>query len=269
FSFNFIVPKDIAYQYGNGKLSYYASSSTLDASGCDKSITIGGMSGNILNDNEGPNIHLFMNDEKFVNGQTTDENPVLLALVSDSMGINTIGNGIGHDIVAVIDGDSENPMILNDFYETDMNTYKSGVIRYPLSGLSEGNHTLQLKVWDVCNNSSTSSIDFEVVKSSKFIISQAYNYPNPMSEATTFAFVHNQSGKEMNVKIDIFSIDGRLQRTIQKSIVTEGYRTDVTGWDRNDSHGNRLRQGIYIFRMTLHTTDGLTAEKTGKLVIIH
>ena len=269
FSFNFIVPKDIAYQYGNGKLSYYASSSTLDASGYDKSIIIGGMSKNILNDNEGPNIHLFMNDQKFVNGQTTDENPVLLALVSDSIGINTIGNGIGHDIVAVIDGDTESPMILNDFYEANLNTYKSGVIRYPLSGLSEGNHTLQIKVWDVCNNSSTSSIDFEVVKSSKFIINQVYNYPNPMSEATTFAFVHNQSGKEMNVKIDIFSIDGRLQRNIQKNIATEGYRTDIIGWDGNDSHGNRLRQGIYIFRVTLRTTDGLTAEKTGKLVIIH
>jgi hypothetical protein len=103
-----------------------------------------------------------MNQEGFVDGSVTDENPVLLAKISDQNGINTVGNGIGHDIVAVLDGQTAQPFVLNDFYTSDLDSYQSGEVRYQFQNLSPGAHTLSLKVWDVNNNSSTAEINFVV-----------------------------------------------------------------------------------------------------------
>ena len=105
FSFSFVVPKDIAYNYGLGKISYYAVSddeNPIDAGGSDASFVIGGTSDDIVYDYDGANLELFMNTRQFVNGGITDKNPVLLVDVEDFSGINTVGNGIGHDIISQI-----------------------------------------------------------------------------------------------------------------------------------------------------------------------
>ncbi|MBK8415384.1 MAG: hypothetical protein IPL22_13430 [Bacteroidetes bacterium] len=117
---------------------------------------IGGTSTTAITDVEGPSVKLYLNDEKFVFGGTTDENPKIYALIADSNGVNTVGNGIGHDITAQIDGKAEEIYVLNDYYESDLDRYQSGKILYPLSGLPEGRHTLKFKVWDIYNNSSGS-----------------------------------------------------------------------------------------------------------------
>ena len=134
FEYEFIVPKDIPFEFGNGKLSYYAydNDQEIDASGSYKNLIIGGINSNAKLDDIGPEIELFMNDTSFVSGGITDSNPEILAKVFDSSGINTVGTGIGHDIVAIIDNMTNQPYILNDFYESDLNTYKSGIVRYPL-----------------------------------------------------------------------------------------------------------------------------------------
>ncbi len=168
FSFTFIVPKDIAYQYGFGKISYYAANETEDAHGFYRNILVGGLDQLAEPDVNGPSVELFINDEYFAFGGITDENPDMLAFVSDASGINTVGTGIGHDIVAILDGNTDKPIILNDFYESDLNSYTSGTIRYPFHNLEEGLHTLSLKVWDVFNNSAEAYLEFTVVSSGRF-----------------------------------------------------------------------------------------------------
>src|SRR4030095_1430322 len=88
FSFTFKVPKDINYQFGNGKLSLYAENGTNDANGFFTNFIIGGLGTNADNDKEGPVIKAYLNDEKFVSGSITNENPVLIVKLSDSSGIN-------------------------------------------------------------------------------------------------------------------------------------------------------------------------------------
>ena len=151
FSFSFVVPKDIAYNFGSGRISYYAVSddSLMDASGYDESFIIGGTATNILADNEGPDIELFINNEQFISGGMTNENPLLFALLSDFSGINTVGNGIGHDIVAILDEQTNQSITLNDYYSADTDSYQSGKVTYPFYDLAKGHHTLSLKVWDV------------------------------------------------------------------------------------------------------------------------
>ena len=268
FEFSFVVPKDIAYNYGLGKLSMYASSNEADAAGCNREIVIGGFDENSQVDNEGPQIELFLNDENFVEGGMTNENPVLLAKVSDENGINTIGNGIGHDITAILDVNATDIKILNDYYESDVNTYQSGSIRYPFSKLEEGNHELTFKVWDIYNNSSTASLKFYVSASVTLALEAVMNYPNPFYDETVFSFEHNAGDQELLLTIDIFSIDGRLVKHLEDNFVPYSSRINHIRWDGTNEQGSKIMKGMYIYRLQLSNEDGVQKSETSKLVYL-
>ncbi len=268
FEFDFMVPKDIAYKYGNGKISYYFRNAEVDGNGYTDDIIIGGFNENAVEDNEGPVIELFMNDTTFVSGGTTNQNPKLLAFVSDSSGINTTGNGIGHDIITVINEDKQLTFVLNDYYEAAHNKYNQGTIVYPFSDLPEGEHKLSLKVWDVHNNSSTAYLDFVVVESAKVIVDNLMNYPNPFMNETSFVFDHNQSGNEIDVQLEIFRIDGQLVKTIKTTFVPEGHQSEPITWNGKTDSGDVIGRGFYVYRVTVRNEDGALARDSSKLVYI-
>jgi len=268
FSYTFVVPKDISYNYGNGKLSYYAENQSEDANGYYADFYIGGTADSYDEDNVGPEIELFMNDENFVFGGMTDENPILLANVSDVHGINMVGNGIGHDIIAVLDDKTEESFILNDYYEADLNSYQKGKVYFPFTDLSEGRHKLILKVWDVYNNSSEATIEFVVVKSKDIVLDRVYNYPNPFTTYTEFWFEHNQPEKQLFAQVQIFTISGKLVKTLEKNIFNEGYHSTSITWDGLDDYGDRIGRGVYVYRLKVRTENYSVAEKYEKLVIL-
>jgi hypothetical protein len=109
FTFSFIVPKDISYQYGFGKVSYYAENGIIDAHGYKNDVMIGGVADSTSGDVVGPEVKIYMNDDKFVFGGITDENPSILVKLEDEHGVNTVGTGIGHDITGTLDNDSKIP----------------------------------------------------------------------------------------------------------------------------------------------------------------
>ena len=268
FEFSFIVPKDIDFKYGSGKISYYAENGSTDASGSDETFQIGGRDGNPDADKVGPTINLWMNDESFVMGGMTDENPMIYAKVFDENGINTVGNGIGHDIVAIIDNNTANSLNLNDYYESDLNSYQRGTISYNLNNLSEGKHTLRLKVWDVYNNSSEAEIEFYVSKSATFNIDHVLNYPNPFTTNTDFYFDHNALGQQLDVRIQIFTISGKLVKTIDHIEQSDSYRVGPINWDGRDEYGDRIGKGTYIYKVKVTNSFGQTVEKFEKIVIL-
>ena len=268
FSFTFIVPKDIALNYGRGKISYYAFNDAIDAAGVDTSFIIGGIDPIGVLDNIGPEVDLFLNDEKFIDGGITDATPVLYAKIFDENGINTVGNGIGHDLTAIIDENSSASINLNDYYSSDLDTYQSGSIRYELPELADGPHTLSLKVWDVNNNSSLTRVNFLVRASENGVISNLYNYPNPFTSNTKFMFEHNQSCDLLDVQIQVYTISGKVVKTINEKVQTQGFRTDGISWDGKDDYGDQLARGVYVYRLSLKTSDGVLAQKTEKLVVL-
>jgi len=268
FEFSFVVPKDIALNYGDGKISYYAFNDINDAFGYDTSFIIGGINPNGIIDNEGPTLEAFMNDEKFINGSITDNSPVLLLKAFDENGINTIGNGIGHDILAILDGDVSKPINLNDFYIAELDNFQKGEIRYQLNNLSKGNHTLEVKVWDVNNNSSTAKIDFVVQEKEEPKLDHVFNYPNPFTTKTSFMFEHNQACNSLEVQIQIFTVSGRLVKTINKIVPTIGFRSEGIEWDGKDEYQDQLAKGVYIYRLKIKNSEGLSTDKTEKLVIL-
>lgn len=271
YSFTFVVPKDINYNYGFGKISLYADNNQTDASGHYTDLVVGGTSPNAGQDLVGPTIELFINDKSFVNGGLTDNSPLLLASVFDENGINTSGIGIGRDIVAIIDKGTagEKRYVLNSFYSAKLNSFTSGDIRYQLEGLADGKHTYTLKVWDVYNNSSEASIDFIIQNSDEFAIQHVLNYPNPFSSSTTFHFDHNKAGEDLKVVINIMTISGKVLKTITEEITgAEGHVGDIR-WDGRDEYDDKPARGVYIYRITVTTADGRKAEKVEKLVILN
>lgn len=271
FSFSFIVPKDegIHSNYGLSKISYFAQGDTMDAAGFDGNIIMGGTSNTPINDTQGPNIKLYMNTNQFVAGGITNDNPYIYAEVSDSSGINTTDIAIGHDIVATLDANTAHGYVLNDYYQADLNKYQSGKIKYQVNSLSEGHHHLNLKVWDILNNSSTSATDFVVAKSAEVALAHVLNYPNPFTTSTKFFVEHNQACDYLNIEVQIFTITGRAVKTIQQYVHNEGFRIEGIAWDGRDDFGDKLARGVYIYKVTVKNDAGNQATKIEKLVILN
>ena len=268
FEFSFIVPKDIDYVYGTARVSYYAVDGSLDANGHTEDVFVGGIDETAEGNSVGPTIQLFLNDSTFVSGGITDESPLLLAKVFDENGINTTGAGIGHDISAVLDGQTDNAFILNNNYEADLNTFQSGEVRYQFSKLPEGMHNLKFKVWDVHNNSAEAFTEFVVAESADLALAHVLNYPNPFTTRTEFFFEHNQACEFLEVQIQVYTVSGKLVKTINRIVHTEGFRSEGIAWDGRDDFGDQIGKGVYVYRIKVKTPSGSTAEETEKLVIL-
>lgn len=268
FEFNFVVPKDINYAFGPGKISYYARTSQSDAKGYTDQFYIGGFSSNPIIDENGPEIQIFLNDEKFVSGGISNPNPTLIVKLKDENGINTTGNGIGHDIIAIIDQQNDQQIVLNDFYQTEKDSSNSGIIRYPLEGLSVGDHTIKVRAWDIANNVSENSINFSVVSDEKLQLDHVLNYPNPFTTHTSFFFEHNQAGETFEILIQIFTISGKLVKTISDTQYLPGNRSEKLDWNGLDDFGDKIAKGTYIYKLSVKNSKGEKAEKFEKIVIL-
>ena len=272
FEFNFVVPQDIRIPVGNGKISFYAkrnSPNLENQTGFDRTIQIGGVNVNAGTDTNPPRVRLHMNDEGFVSGGITNCSPILLAFLEDENGINT-ASGIGHDIVAILDGDESNPFVLNDYYETENDDYTRGFVRFPFRDLTPGLHTILFKAWDVYNNLVTAEIQFNAVCSDEGLkIERVLNYPNPFVSYTEFWFNHNMPFESLDVQVQILTVSGKLVKTINQQVTTDGFLCRDIVWDGRDDFGDKIGKGVYVYKLKVRsTTTGKSVEKYEKLVIL-
>ena len=272
FEFSFVMPQDIRIPVGNGKISFYAKRNAPDLenqSGYDKTIQIGGVNVNAVSDTNPPRVKLHMNDEGFVSGGITNCAPILLAFLEDENGINT-ASGIGHDIVAILDGDETNPYVLNEYYETENNDYTKGFVRFPFRDLAPGLHTILFKAWDVYNNLVTAEIQFNAICSDEGLkLEKVLNYPNPFVSYTEFWFNHNMPFEPLDVQVQILTISGKLVKTINQQVMTEGFLCREITWDGRDDFGDKIGKGVYVYKLKVKSvTTGKSTEKYEKLVIL-
>ncbi|WP_445710099.1 type IX secretion system sortase PorU [Flavobacterium sp.] len=272
FELSFVVPQDIRIPVGNGKISFYAKRNVPfleDQTGYNRDILVGGVNVSAPMDETPPVVNLYMNDKGFVSGGVTNCSPILLAFLEDEHGINT-ASGIGHDIVAILDGDEENPYVLNDYYETENDDFTKGKVRYQFRDLSPGMHTILFKAWDVYNNLITKEIQFNAVCGNEsLVIERVLNYPNPFVSYTEFWFSHNRPFEPLDVQVQILTITGKLVKTINQQVITDGFLCREIKWDGKDDFGDKIGKGVYIYKLTVRSaTNGDSAEKYEKLVIL-
>lgn len=267
FSTTFTLPKDINYSYGYGNISLYANSDITDAHGKFSNIVVGGYNTDAEPDTEGPEMNIFIDDERFVDGSVTNENPTLIAYIKDLNGINTSGAGIGHDITATLSGATNKTYNLNQYYDAPNDKDEFGTLRYKFYNLNEGEHVLTLKVWDIYNNSTTTSIRFNVVKTKTITIEDVFSYPNPMSDYTNFVFNHNQIDNKIDIQVRIYNVMGQLVKTIEEYREGETLRNNPIKWDGKSDNGVNLPAGIYVYYVTVRNSQDEIASGYSKLII--
>ncbi|WP_443632793.1 type IX secretion system sortase PorU [Candidatus Marifrigoribacter sp. Uisw_064] len=270
FEFEFVVPRDIQIPVGLGRVNFYSQKNNEleNQTGYNLDLKVGGLNENAPEDNEGPLIQLFMNDESFVSGGITNDSPFLIAKLQDDNGINT-ASGIGHDITAILDGDEANPFVLNEYYQAEVDDFTKGITNFKLRDLEDGLHTLTLKAWDVYNNSSTADIQFVVANDDELKITRVLNYPNPFVNYTEFWFNHNRPFEPLNVQVQVFTVTGKIVWTKNQIINTDGFLSREIIWDGKDDFGDLIGKGVYVYKISVKSTlTNQLVEKYEKLVIL-
>ena len=257
FQFEFIVPKDIDYSIGYGRLSLYADDGIQsDAWGLGHNILIGGTADNpIENDQKGPEIAIYLGDKNFMNGDEVDPNSLLLLDIEDASGINVSGNGIGHDLIFYLDGQVASGTVLNNYFKYELNSYVKGSVEYPLDDLEPGKHTLTIKVWDSYNNLSEKTVEFYVNKK-ELAVKHVLNYPNPFFDRTEFQFENPLIGDDLTIVIDIFAPSGRMVHRILENRNSSGQMIRGIYWDGRDQWQQRLANGVYIYKVKIVEQSG-------------
>lgn len=268
FNISFAVPLDINYSDKAGIMNFHAVSSDKQmlAHGYCTNFIVGGTAA-VDNDSIGPSIYCYLNSPSFVNGGNVNSTPYFVAQITDANGINSTGNGIGHDLQLIIDGDMAKTYTLNDNFVYDFGTYTSGTTYYQLPELSAGKHTLKFRAWDILNNSSTVSLDFNVVRGLTPKLFNVGVTKNPASTSTTFIINHDRVGTTMDVDIDVFDASGRLLWTRHESGVSTGGAYTST-WNLCTDSGQQLQTGVYLYRVRVACEGSSQASKANKLVVI-
>lgn len=260
----FPLPKDVSFG-ARSRISLYAWSDSTDAIGFTENVTIASTDSAAVPDSVGPQISIYFEDQEFRSGDLIKPNATLLVDLFDDNGINTSIAGIGHRLQAVLSSQSA-PIDLMDFYRSNLDTYQSGQVRYPLTSLSEGRHSVTVKAWDTYNNSSESEIFFEVRSETDFAIYHVVNFPNPFSSNTVFTFQRN-SPDPIDVELKIYTIAGRLIQTVNSYALAE--RFAQIPWDGRDADGNELANGVYFYKIIAKTQDQQkSVEVLGKMAVL-
>lgn len=266
FYIEFIVPRDLVFTYGAGRLSYYAKTENTDANGTFTEFLVGGQADDALDDDEGPEISLFMNNTFFKVGDEIGADGLLLAYLTDSSGINTTGNGIGHDIIAYVDNKVQNAVVLNSYFKSDLNSYTSGLVKFPLNDLENGEHTLTLRAWDINNNPSETSTRFIVSAGGGLTLGELFNYPNPVTNSTHFTFKSNAGDGVLTATVKIYDTFGRLIDELSKEFTNGSFENEGLEWNINDS-GQNISSGTFVYALELKNQAGEIATMSNTMVV--
>lgn len=268
FSFSFAVPKDINYSDATGLLNLYSISNdkTMRAHGTSEKFTVGG-SVESRNDSIGPSIYCYLNSPSFVDGGDVNTTPFFVAKLSDRDGINAAGSGIGHDLQLVIDGDMTKTYNLNDHFTYDFGTYTSGSTYYSIPELAPGKHQLTFRAWDIQNNSSATTLNFNVVSGLRPSLFDIGVTENPAKTSTTFIVSHDRRESNMDVVIELFDTSGRqLWRHAESGIPTSD--TYTMTWNLSVDGGRPLGTGVYLYRVKVASEGSSYTSKTRKLIVV-
>lgn len=108
--------------------------------------------------------------------------------------------------------------------------------------LADGEHNLSIMALDASNNSIVWSEAFQVVNDLKLL--NVVNYPNPFAGKTDFTFELSQPAQ---IRIKIFTVAGRLIQEIDQGWAAAGFNT--IPWDGRDADGDRLANGVYLYKI--------------------
>lgn len=268
FELSFRIPYDIRYNFAPGKITYYAQSEDSgEAFGSFKNFVVGGFDLDAPEDNEGPDIELYLNHSNFKAGDLTGKRPVLYAHLKDASGINTSGNGIGHDLVLILNNNSQQPIVLNEYFQASPDDYQSGTIIYLLPELPPGTNHLSLRVWDNYNNSSTAELSFVAENASQLKIRNFNWHPNPLhvSQEGRFSFETDEANAALSVLIEALSTDGKLLGRLNMDLVANA--NQIAPQTLSMQQLGIVHPGLYLLRFHIRSNTGKETRHLEKIMV--
>lgn len=267
FTLRFVVPKDIAYNIGAGRIYLYAHNNITDAAGV-RDILVGSSIDNNSSDTEGPEVKPYMNAYTFNSGDVVNKKSTILARISDLSGINSTGNGIGRNITAIIDEGTtiEQNFNLNNYFTYDKNSYSEGEARFPVEKLSIGKHTLKIKAWDIYNNLGFGTTTFEVVDDNSIVVSEHSAFPNPFWNGVNFNIKHNYAGQDLDAKLYIMNNLGSMVSETSSTLKNTSHVDSQLSWDGRTISRGEVAPGMYFYKVILTAPTGASTSFSGKII---
>lgn len=270
FEFEFLVPKDIAFQFGNAKLSFYALDTVnfADAGGYYDNIILGGVDQSVQQDIQGPEIEMYLNEPNFVDGDFSSPDAVLHIRLTDPQGIHFLGNSIGRDIVLTHIDAVRTEFLMNDLFVPSVDNFRSGSITFPMTGLAQGEHHIKIKVWDLHNNSSEKELWFRVDPEASLAVSGLQSYPNPFSNSTSIVFRHNKPNQNLEVTVEVYDQMGTFVSSFTKNISSFGTHSEAIEWNGTRFDGSKLSAGVYVYKVRIKDQKGQFFSASQKIMIV-
>ncbi len=263
---SFVVPKDINYQYGVGKITAFAYNSQQRNANGSQAILVGGSQKISQPDNTPPVLAVYMDEKVEKEYYITNTNANVLIDLYDESGINLATQGLGHDITLNLDDTMT--VRLNPYFTSLLGDFTKGSIAYPLQNLSVGKHIVKIKAWDTYNNSVEKALNFEVIVQPNQTLSNTKAYPNPFHHTVHFSFEHNRVGDNVLVELELYDSWGQRLQHFTQTVYNISSPCEAIAWDLSDTFNQRAK-GIYFYRISMKSlTINYEASSYGKLIHI-
>ncbi len=143
----------------------------------------------------------------------------------------------------------------------------AGLVYTPDLTRSDSTYTLVLRAFDASGNEAARSpyqVHFRV--QTELEIESVLPYPNPMTDATTFAFrVKGADASEVEeARLRVYTLTGQVVRefdltgsgpdALDAGMLRIGW--NKLRWDGTDADGDRLSPGVYLYRVFLRGAEG-------------
>ncbi len=209
-------------------------------------------------DLEPPTVEIHVNDEMLTDGEIIREQPKFEILIVDEGGINPT-------TIQLAFGSTTSPLfpLPQDHYELEFNVVQPTQARISFEpNLANDEYQLQIFATDASENTIESQV-YRFHLEESVSITHLLNVPNPIRTNTVFTYNLAQAPDQVIVRI--YTVSGRLIRTIEDGSTRRGY--NETDWDARDENGERLANGVYFYKVIVKT-NAHKIEKIGRLAIL-
>lgn len=254
------MPSDISDNFRPATLNMYATEGrgAREAVGVCRELYAYGVDESGEPDTEAPSIdRLQLNHTGFASGDVVStHSPMVLASLTDNVGINISDAGIGRQMTLMLDSTTTYSNLAL-YYSPHPDGTPGGTIAYPMPDVAPGLHSLRLRAWDTSGNVAEQTIEFFARGDVAPQIFDLYCDANPARTTAGFYITHDAPDTTVTVTVTVYNMLGNPVWTRTERGRSDMFTTAPIRWNLCDGTGRRVPRGIYLYRANI-SVDGET-----------
>lgn len=195
-----------------------------------------------------PSITIYADGNRLMEGDYVNPEPLIEVRVFDNSQLKLSDTST---VTMILDNDFITASSPGASFKPGGKGEQRGTFYYrPQHALSDGPHDIRLFTVDATGNGDTTEfIRFYVERD--LHVREVVNVPNPFQERTTFTFMVSGATPPVGGEIAIFTVAGRKIKAIPLTAVDLHVGFNKIDWDGLDADGDRLANGVYLYRVTV------------------